>query len=79
MRNAFREPRLVERGRWETVEHGLGAELSIGRRFRVRPSKRKRGSASCKTRWYRVGFVALEVFSRAAFHFIGGFYHVRKV
>lgn len=40
MRKTSREPRLVEMGRKETLEHGLGAGLSIGRLSRVRPSLR---------------------------------------
>ena len=38
--SAAREPRLVERGAREVGEHGLGAELSIGRQLRVRPLTR---------------------------------------
>ena len=35
-----REPCQVEMGTVNTAEHGLGAEPSIGRRFRVRPLQR---------------------------------------
>ena len=37
----LREPRQVRGGTVEAAEDGLGAKMSIGRHFRVRPLKRR--------------------------------------
>ena len=69
MPKTSREPRLVERGRQEVPEHGLGAGLSIGRLSRVRPSLRiLRQEFPAKQGGTASNFVALE-FSGAIFSF----------
>ncbi len=59
-----REPRLVEGGTQEAAEHGLGAEMPIGRHFRVRPLTRFEVLFKHESRWYRVNFTPL-LFARA--------------
>lgn len=57
-----REPCKVRVGTMDTGEHGLGADYPIGRVSPGAPVKAPmRQKAFCKSRWYRVSFVALGI------------------
>ena len=68
-----REPCLVEMGTGRTAEHGLGAEVSTGRHFRVRPLKRVEAAFAANQGGTASMFVALG-FPRVILFFIGGYY-----
>ena len=69
-----REPRQVRGGTEEAAEHGLGAGMSIGRHFRVRPLKRfeanlviarranaRRGNLLVRSTNYKCSFVGAPI------------------
>ena len=60
----FREPRLVERGRSEKAEHGLGAGVSM-RRSRVCPLQLFKAVATLRTKVVPRRFFVALVFARA--------------
>ena len=56
---AVREPRFGGKGYGKAAEHGLGAEMSIGRHFRVRPLKRFEAAKAANQGGTAVNFIAL--------------------
>ena len=52
-------PDLVEMGTQKQIEDGLGAEMSIGRHFRVRPLKRFEAAKAANQGGTAVNFIAL--------------------
>ena len=49
----------MEMGTQEQIEDGLGAEMSIGRHFRVRPLKRFEAAKAANQGGTAVNFIAL--------------------
>ncbi len=66
-----REPLFGAKGYGDVAEYGPGAEMSIGRHFRVRPLKRFEAAKAVNQGGTAVNFIALG-FSEGDFSFLGG-------